>query len=218
MPSGWNFGGPRLRVALYWLAVACVWAAIFVVGLVFVFSRDLPDTSKLYSIHKQPSITYLDRSGAVLGVRGSQYAPPADIDKLPAYVPGAFIAIEDRQFYNHWGFNLWGIVRSLAWDVTHHGGPQRGGSTITQQLARTLFLTPDQNLKRKVQELKLAIWLEHNYTKKQILALYLNHVLFWGRRLRHRVGGATLLQQACFTIDSGRGGYARRSAEVPHPL
>ena len=164
---------------LYWAAVGVVWIAIFFVGLVFVFSRDLPDTSKLYDVHKQPSITYLDRSGALLGVRGSQYAPPVDIDKLPAYVPNAFISIEDRRFYQHWGFDTWGIMRALSADL-RRGHAAEGASTITQQLARNLFLTPDQNIKRKVQEVMLAVWLEHKYNKKQILALYLNRVYFGG--------------------------------------
>ena len=163
----------------YWTAVAAVWAMIFVVALVFIFSRDLPDTTKLLGVHKQPSITYLDRSGSLLGVRGSQYAPPVDLDRLPPYVPAAFVAIEDRRFYHHWGFDTWGIMRALAADL-RHGHTVEGASTITQQLARNLFLTPDQTIKRKVQEVMLAVWLEHKFTKKQILALYLNRVYFGG--------------------------------------
>jgi penicillin-binding protein 1A len=175
-----NFGDRSTWGAVaYWGAVAAVWVAIFFVGLVFVFSRDLPDTSKLFNLHKQPSITYLDRSGALLGVRGSQYAPPVDLDKLPPYVPAAFIAIEDRRFYSHWGFDTWGILRAVAADL-RHGHTVEGASTITQQLARNLFLTPDQTIKRKVQEVMLAVWLEHKFTKKQILALYLNRVYFGG--------------------------------------
>jgi penicillin-binding protein 1A len=116
----------------------------------------------------------------VVAVRGSQYAPPADIDKLPPYVPAAFIAIEDRQFYHHFGFNPWGMLRSEAYNLSHPGGNLRGGSTITQQLARNLFLTPNQTIKRKAQELILAVWLEIHFSKKQILALYLNRVNFGG--------------------------------------
>ncbi len=167
-----------LQAALYWATVLGVWGLIFVVTFFAVFARDLPDTSKLYDVTRQPSINYLDRSGALLAVRGSQYAPPVDIDALPEYVPAAFVAIEDRQFYHHFGFNPWGIARSLIWNVTHDGGPQRGGSTITQQLARNLFLSPAQNYKRKAQELILAVWLELKFSKKQILALYMNRVYF----------------------------------------
>jgi penicillin-binding protein 1A len=167
-----------LQAILYWGAVLGVWALIFVVAFFAVFAVDLPDTSKLYDVKRQPSISYLDRSGGLVAVRGSQYAPPADLDKLPKYVPAAFVAIEDRWYYYHFGFNPWGIVRSQIYNWTHHGGPLRGGSTITQQLARNLFLTPNQNYRRKAQELILAVWLEAKFTKKEILALYLNRVNF----------------------------------------
>ncbi len=167
-----------LRAFLYWSMVIGLWAVIFVVAFFAVFSVDLPDTSKLYDVKRQPSVTYLDRSGAVIGVRGSQYAPPVDLDKLPPYVPKAFIAIEDRWFYWHFGFNPWGMARSAFYNVSHRGGPLRGGSTITQQLARNLFLTPSQTYRRKAQELILAVWLEMRFSKKQILELYLNRVYF----------------------------------------
>src|SRR5579871_3571928 len=140
---------PRRRRGLlggliYWSVVLGVWALIFLGAFLAVFARDLPDTSKLYDVHRQPSITYLDRSGAVVAVRGSQFSPPANIDSLPAYVPEAFVAIEDHQFYHHFGFNPWGMLTSEAYNLTHPGGSLRGGSTITQQLARNLFLTPAQ--------------------------------------------------------------------------
>ena len=179
--------GPRrpaqrtpLQALLYWTAVLGVWALIFVAAFFAVFASDLPDTSKLYDVERQPSISYLDRSGAMVAVRGSQYAPPIDLDKLPPYVPKAFIAIEDRQFYYHFGFNPWGIIRSQIYNLQNKGGPLRGGSTITQQLARNLFLTTNQNYRRKAQELILAVWLEAKFTKKEILALYLNRVYFGG--------------------------------------
>ncbi len=144
-----------------------------------MFPVDLPDTSKLCEVKRQPSVSYLDRSGGLVAVRGSQYAPPVDLDKLPPYVPKAFVAIEDRWFYWHFGFNPWGIARSQLYDWTHRGrGPLRGGSTITQQLARNLFLTPNQTYRRKAQELILAVWLEAKFSKKQILELYLNRVYF----------------------------------------
>ncbi len=167
-----------LNSLLYWGAVAAVWVLIAGVVTVLIFAQGLPDTGKLTSVARQPSISFLDRSGALLAVRGSQYAPPVDLDALPPYVPGAFIAIEDHNFYHHMGFDPAGIVRSLIYNATHHGGPLRGGSTITQQLARNLFLTPSQNYKRKIQELILSVELEWRFSKKQILALYLNRVSF----------------------------------------
>jgi len=167
-----------LQAIIYWMLVLAVWGVIFVVAFFAVFATDLPDTSKLYDVTRQPSVSYLDRSGALVAVRGSQYAPPVDLDRLPPYVPKAFIAIEDRWFYWHVGFNPWGILRSALYNAKRDGGPQRGGSTITQQLARNLFLTPDQTYRRKAQELILAVWLEAKFSKKQILELYLNRVYF----------------------------------------
>ncbi|PZQ55202.1 MAG: penicillin-binding protein [Phenylobacterium zucineum] len=169
-----------LQALIYWTLVLGVWGLIFLVAFFAVFAVDLPDTSKLYDVKRQPSVSYLDRSGALLAVRGSQYAPPVDLDKLPPYVPKAFIAIEDRWYYWHFGFNPWGIARSGIYNLQHkgEGGPLRGGSTITQQLARNLFLTPSQNYRRKAQELILAVWLEARFSKKQILELYLNRVYF----------------------------------------
>ncbi len=168
---------PSVKRALYWTAVAALWGLIFLVAFIAVFARGLPDTSKLYQIQRQPSIVYLDRSGAQFATRGSQFAPPVDVDTLPAYVPAAFVAIEDRRFYHHMGFDPVGIVRALAADL-RHGKARQGASTITQQLARNLFLTPDQTIRRKVQELILAVWLEWKFSKKQILGLYMNRVYF----------------------------------------
>jgi penicillin-binding protein 1A len=169
----------RLQALAYWGAVLGLWGVIFVLAFFAVFAVDLPDTSKLYDVKRQPSVSYLDRSAAMIAVRGSQYAPPVDLDKLPPYVPKAFIAIEDRWYYYHFGFNPWGIARSTYYNLSHKGsGPLRGGSTITQQLARNLFLTPAQTYRRKAQELILAVWLEARFSKKQILELYLNRVYF----------------------------------------
>jgi len=174
-------GGPQRRTLvgalLYWGMVLAIWGVICVLAVVLYFARGLPDTSKLYEIHRQPSISYLDRNGALLAVRGSLYAPPIDLDTLPGYVPQAFVAVEDRRFYQHMGFDLIGIARAVVTDI-HRGHKAEGASTITQQLARNLFLTPDQNYKRKIQEVILAVRIEHQFTKKQILSLYLNRVYF----------------------------------------
>jgi penicillin-binding protein 1A len=179
-PSG-GAGPPARRsfpnALVYWAAVLAVWVVIAAIGVVIFFAQGLPDTSKLYEIHHQPSISYLDRNGALLAVRGSQYAPPINLDTLPAYVPAAFVSVEDRRFYHHWGFDLRGIARAVVADLTRHRMAE-GASTITQQLARDLFLTPVQTPKRKIQELILAVELEHQFTKKQILSLYLNRVYF----------------------------------------
>ena len=137
----------------------------------------LPDISRLDDVHRQPSITYVDRSGALIGTRGGQFGGAVDIDRLPAYVPAAFVSVEDRRFYQHQGFDAIGMARALAADIGH-GRIVEGASTITQQLARNLFLTQDQTLERKGEEVVLAVQIEQRYSKKQILGLYLSRVYF----------------------------------------
>ena len=136
-----------------------------------------PELPRLPAIQREAQITYLDRNGAVLGTRGGRFKPPADLKKLPAYVPAAFVAIEDRRFYGHTGFDALGIARAVVADI-EKGRAAQGASTITQQLARNLFLTNDRTAERKVREIMFAIQLERTYSKPQILGLYLSRVYF----------------------------------------
>jgi penicillin-binding protein 1A len=181
-PGGASAGGKGarrtpLQAFVYWGLVVGVWGLIALVTVIAVFATNLPDTSHMFDVKRQPSVTYLDRSGAFIAVRGSQFSPPVDLDTLPKYVPDAFVAIEDKRFYHHFGFDLWGMMRSAAANI-RAGHTVQGASTITQQLARNLFLTPDKTIRRKIQELILAVWLETRFSKKQILSLYLNRVYF----------------------------------------
>jgi penicillin-binding protein 1A len=136
-----------------------------------------PDLSRLPPITREAQITYVDRSGAVIGVRGGRYAPPVDLARLPAYVPAAFVSIEDRRFYEHSGFDPVGMARAVIADL-EKGKAREGASTITQQLARNLFLSNDKTLERKADELVYSVKLEQAYSKKQILALYLSRSYF----------------------------------------
>ncbi len=113
----------------------------------------------------------------MIGVRGGQAPPPVDLDRLPAYVPAAFVSIEDRRFYEHAGFDALGMARALAVDLGK-GRMVQGASTITQQLVRNLFLTDDKSIERKTTELLLAVQMEQKYSKQQILGLYLSRVYF----------------------------------------
>ncbi|THD64769.1 transglycosylase domain-containing protein [Phenylobacterium sp.] len=140
----------------------------------------LPPTdfsSRLPPITREAQITYVDRSGAVIGVRGGKFAPPVDLTRVPSYVPAAFVSIEDRRFYEHSGFDPVGMARAMIADL-EKGKAREGASTITQQLARNLYLSADQTIERKADELVIAVKLEQTYSKKQILALYLSRVYF----------------------------------------
>jgi penicillin-binding protein 1A len=136
-----------------------------------------PQLPSLPPIRREAQITYVDRSGAVLGTRGGRYAPPLDLARLPPYVPAAFVAIEDRRFYQHSGFDAVGMARAMVKDLTE-GRAAQGASTITQQLARNLFLSDERTVERKATELVYAVELERTYSKQQILGLYLSRVYF----------------------------------------
>ncbi len=106
---------------------------------------------------------------------GDLYGMPVTLSDLPISLPRAVMATEDRRFYDHFGIDIIGLARAL-WVNLRAGRVVQGGSTITQQVAKNLFLTPERTIKRKVKELLLALWLEHKFTKDQILSLYLNRV------------------------------------------
>jgi penicillin-binding protein 1A len=140
-------------------------------------SAAAPEIPRLPAIQRDPQITYLDRSGAIIGVRGGKIPPPVDIARLPAYVPAAVVSIEDRRFYEHTGFDPRGIARAIV-DGIAAGHPTQGASTITQQTARLLFLTQERTLERKATELVYAVELERAYSKQQILGMYLSRANF----------------------------------------
>jgi penicillin-binding protein 1A len=124
-----------------------------------------------------PTLVLVSADGKAFARRGSYKEAPVDAAKLPKYVPGAFIAIEDRRFYRHFGIDLIGVGRAMATNI-RHGEVRQGGSTLTQQLAKTAFLSPERTLRRKLQEAFIALWLEARLTKAEILSRYLSSVYF----------------------------------------
>ena len=125
-----------------------------------------------------PSITLLASDGVTpIARRGAIIGKPVDASKLPKYVPGAFIAIEDRRFYSHWGVDPWGIARAMFHNLAARG-VREGGSTITQQLAKNAFLDADRTAGRKLREMVIAFWLEAWLSKNEILSRYLSNVYF----------------------------------------
>ncbi len=170
-------GGAALRRLFYWSLVLALWAGIAAVGsLVFVAST-LPPIQSLEVPKRPPTIEIVGLDGKPLVMRGEMSGTDVPIKELPPYLPRAFIAIEDRRFYSHIGVDPVGLARAVVANVLRRGVSQ-GGSTITQQLAKNLFLTQNRTLWRKMQELVLALWLEHKFSKAEILELYLNRVYF----------------------------------------
>ncbi len=162
---------------VYWGAVLGLWAVIALVGIVVWVGAHLPAIQSLEIPKRPPTIQITGFDGSVLATRGEMAGANVALKDLPPYLPKAFIAIEDRRFYSHYGIDPIGIARAAVANVLHRGVSQ-GGSTLTQQLAKNLFLTQERTLQRKLQEVELALWLERKHSKAEILELYLNRVYF----------------------------------------
>lgn len=171
-------GGPphRWRV-LYVLSIVGIWCGVGTAAVLAYFAADLPSTEGLWRQERTHAVTLLDVNGRVIARRGIDSGLPVTLRDLPAYVPQAVLASEDRRFYSHFGLDFWGLGRAF-WVNMNAGRVVQGGSTITQQLAKNLFLRPERTYGRKIQEALLAVYLEMSYSKDEILSLYLNRVYF----------------------------------------
>lgn len=166
---------------LKWCFILFIWGAFFGGCVVLWYSYDLPDITKLQQTERRPSLTILAKDGTKLATYGDLHSQMVDIKSLPPHIIQAFLAIEDRRFYSHFGVDIIGLIRAI-WINYRAGHVVQGGSTITQQLAKNFlqsqgrYTVNDRSLRRKVQEALLAIWLEYKFTKNQILTIYLNRV------------------------------------------
>ena len=167
----------KTRTWPYVLVLLAVWGLIFGAVAWSRWISTLPDTRNLLAKGSSHEITILDDHGRLIARRGLTQAQLVPVTALPAYVPNAFIAIEDRRFRYNIGIDPIGIARA-AFENMLAGHIVQGGSTITQQLAKNLFLSPKRTFDRKIQEALLAFYLESHYSKNQILTLYLNRVYF----------------------------------------
>ncbi len=181
---------PRFLTELNWRTVAVALGIAALAALVFVaafglyvwktFLSDVPETPSreaIYAMGRAPGIRFEDSTGTLIAVRGPRYGERVKLAELPPHVPQAFMAAEDRRFYKHGAVDLRGIARAAVANF-REGRVVQGGSTITQQLAKGLFLTPDQTLKRKLHEAVMAHRLEKVLTKDEVLQLYLNRIFF----------------------------------------
>jgi penicillin-binding protein 1A len=185
----------RLVIGLLVLVSALVGATA---GLLLVYSTDLPQVGQLE--HYRPSsITELyDDQGRTIGSFALQRRVVASYDDYPEVLRQALISIEDKDFYRHWGINVWRIAGAAYRDI-QSGGRVQGASTLTMQLARNLFLSPDRSFHRKIQEALLAVQIERRFTKPQIFTLYANQIY-----LGHGVYGFEAASQFYFSKPAKR--------------
>ncbi len=157
--------------------IAFIWGIIAVIIAVIYLAHDLPNTENITKIPNKAAITVIAYNGEVIGRAGNISGEKIDINELPNYIADALVATEDRRFYSHFGIDIFGLIRAIFNNISS-GKFKQGGSTITQQLAKNLFLSADKTIKRKTQEALLAIWLEKKLTKDEIISAYLNRVYF----------------------------------------
>ncbi|MCP4922717.1 MAG: PBP1A family penicillin-binding protein [bacterium] len=166
-----------------WAFLGTFWGALVVFLAVVWFSYDLPSVEELQALGRRASITLHDRKGQVIAQSGDLYGTMVQAGNLPPPVKNAILAVEDRRFYSHFGIDIFGLMRA-AWANWRAGRVVQGGSTLTQQLAKNflfakkLYKTNDRSYRRKIQEVLLSFWLEYNFTKDQILTLYMNRSYF----------------------------------------
>ncbi len=171
--------GHALRITV----IFAIWGALACAALVLWFARDLPRPQDALLAVRRPSLVLEDRAGRIFATYGDVVGQPLTLSEMPPSLPAAVVAIEDRRFWSEPGFDPVGMLRAGLADLLA-GRIVEGGSTITQQVAKNLFLSDARTLKRKVQEALLTIWLTHTFTRREILEIWLNRVYFgagaWG--------------------------------------
>jgi penicillin-binding protein 1A len=161
----------------YWAFVLSIWVGIGVAGLVAWYGAKLPSATTWSIPDRPPNVKIVSADGKLVANRGMTGGEAVGLHEMSPFIPQAVMAIEDRRFYSHFGIDPLGLGRAMFENLTS-GAFSQGGSTLTQQLAKNLFLKPDRTIERKVQEVLLALWLEQKHTKDQILEMYLNRVYF----------------------------------------
>ncbi|MEE8285027.1 MAG: transglycosylase domain-containing protein, partial [Alphaproteobacteria bacterium] len=164
-----------VSVLLKWAFILAIWGTLGVGALIAWYAYDLPPLDDVPALKKRPAVTLLAVDGTPFARFGEATAKPVSVKALPRHVAQAVLAVEDARFYDHFGIDLLGLARAAVANALA-GRVVQGGSTITQQLAKNLFLGPQRTIRRKVQEMVLALWLEKRFSKDEILSLYLNRV------------------------------------------
>jgi penicillin-binding protein 1A len=174
-----SLAGLLLRIGI----IAGIWGLVAVGAIVIWAAYDLPRPETAMDAERRPALVLQDRTGQTFATYGDLMGESLRLTDLPPELPAALVAVEDHRFWQHSGIDFIGLARAMWVNVTS-GRLVQGGSTITQQVAKTLFLTNERTLRRKIRELLLTIWLERTFTKKEILEIYLNRVYLgagtWG--------------------------------------
>src|ERR1700709_1488386 len=175
--------GRRLLGLFRWLLLISVWGGTAVAIVLLWFTWDMPRPPAAIASLRRPSLVLTDQTGRPFTHFGDLSGGSLRLNTVPAYLPEAVVAVEDRRFWEHGGLDLLGMARATVGDLIS-GRVVQGGSTLTQQVAKTLFLSNARTVRRKAQETLLTLWLTRHFTPSEILEIYLNRVYLgagaWG--------------------------------------
>ncbi len=163
------------RFLFKWMLVLSLWGGLLIIGIVAWYGSELPDITQKATFERKTAITVKADNGDTIAQYGDIIGNAITTKDVPPHLLNAIMATEDRRFYNHFGIDLIGLARAMMVNAKE-GRFVQGGSTLTQQLAKNLFLSRDRKIKRKIQEALLALWLEYELTKDEIFSAYLNRV------------------------------------------
>ena len=184
----------------YYFIYFGIWCGIFLSIILLYLALTLPNIEHVINQTRKPSITIVDRNNQKITSVNNIYGEMVDMKTIPPYVWQAIVAVEDRRFYSHFGIDVKGLFRAIANNIVRKRSPQ-GGSTITQQLAKNVFLSSERSLSRKIQEVMITLWLEHKFTKDQILSLYLNRVSLVGGKYGIANASEILFNKSVYDIN-----------------
>lgn len=184
----------------YYFICFGIWAGIFLSVVLLYLALTLPNIEHITNQTRKPSITIVDRNNQKITSVNDIYGVTVDVESVPPYVWQAIVAVEDKRFYSHFGVDIKGLFRALVNNILKRKSAQ-GGSTITQQVAKNVFLSNKRTISRKIQEVMITLWLEHKFTKNQILSLYLNRVSLVGGKYGIANASESLFNKSIYDIN-----------------
>lgn len=205
------------RKIFYYLFIAGIWSGIALSVLLVYLALTLPNIENIMNQTRSPSITILDRSGEKITSINDLYGDTVEVEKLPKHIWQAVVATEDKRFFEHGGVDIRGLFRAIYNNIKANRTAQ-GGSTITQQLAKNIFLSRERSIKRKIQEVMLTLWLENKLTKNHILSLYLNRVSLVGGKYGISIASETIFGKSVYDLNIAEAAILAGMLKAPSKL
>lgn len=208
---------PILKTLFYYLFILGIWAGIALSIVILYLALTLPNIEHITNKTRSPSITILDRNDEKITAINDMYGNTVEVEKLPKHVWQAVIATEDKRFFSHFGVDIHGLLRAIYNNIKANRTAQ-GGSSITQQLAKNVFLSKERSIKRKLQEVMITLWLEHKFTKNQILSLYLNRISLVGGKYGIAIAAESIFGKSIYDINIAESAILAGMLRAPSKL